>query len=175
MTTMRHRGPAPAAAGEAEAGVVQTIHPTSNAEPARRFLPQLDGLRAFAVSAVVIHHLLSDYQLPGGLSIGLVGVQLFFVLCGFLITGLLLDGRDAIDRAGAEPGHVLRRFYARRTLRIFPLYYAVIVIGLLVGSTGVRDSWPYLATFTYNLRVAWLGYWPDNYAHFWSLCVEEQF
>ena len=134
--------------------------------PAHGFMPQLDGLRAFAVCGVLVHHLLGQYNLPGGFGIGLLGVQLFFVLSGFLITGLLLDGRDAADAGMATPRHVLRQFYIRRMLRIFPLYYAVIGIGIAVRDPGALESWPYLATFTYNFRAAWLGYWPDNYAHF---------
>ena len=84
-------------------------------------MPQLDALRAFAVGAVLIHHLRAEYALPGGTSFGMLGVQLFFVLSGFLITGLLLGGRDAADRRIATPLRVLRQFYIRRALRIFPL------------------------------------------------------
>ncbi len=83
-------------------------------------MPQLDGLRAFAVGAVLLHHF---FRLPriGGVDFALLGVWLFFVLSGFLITGILLRARDQVDYGGSPSGFVLRQFYIRRFLRIFPL------------------------------------------------------
>src|SRR3712207_2112911 len=77
------------------------------------YMPQLDGLRACAVLAVMLLHL----GVPG-FGLGWAGVQLFFVISGFLITGILLDTRGS-------PRH-LRNFYARRALRIFPIYYLTL-------------------------------------------------
>lgn len=84
----------------------------------RTFYPALDGLRAFAFLLVFVHHY-TDYC-----SWGWAGVDLFFVLSGFLITGILFDTRLDTYRA--------RNFYIRRTLRIFPLYYAVLLAILLL-------------------------------------------
>src|ERR1700728_3407250 len=83
----------------------------------RAFYPALDGMRAIAFLVVFGHHYL---QLPWGWA----GVDLFFVLSGFLITGILFDTRN-------DPNRV-RNFYLRRTLRIFPLYYGVMAALLLM-------------------------------------------
>jgi peptidoglycan/LPS O-acetylase OafA/YrhL len=135
-------------------------------------LPQLDGLRALAVLAVIAEH-----TLPGPLLLALTpggaGVRLFFVLSGFLITGILLRAGDLAAKGGS-PGSALRAFYARRFLRIFPLYYLALAVALLLGIQGAREGWGWhLAYLTniYGVRTGWLGY----LAHFWSLAVEEQF
>src|SRR2546426_7747671 len=90
-------------------------------------MPQLDALRAFAALSVLFAHFV--WYPPRWLTIvpwAAFGVQLFFVLSGFLITGILLDGRKQIE-AGVSGMWMLRQFYMRRFLRIFPLYYAVIL------------------------------------------------
>lgn len=141
-------------------------------------MPQLDGLRAFAVAAVLVHHLLAEDlvpALPFDLDWGLLGVRLFFVLSGFLITGLLLDGRDAVDTGASGTAQVLRHFFWRRSLRILPLYYLVLGLALVFGDAGVRAQLPWLGTQTYNFWIAALGWYPAHFAHFWSLCVEWQF
>jgi len=130
-------------------------------------LPGLDGLRALAVLLVVVCH---QYVL----SLGWVGVQIFFVLSGYLINRLLVRDRE-------QPlGSYLRDFYGRRALRIFPLYYAVLAVLLLasmsrVRMVGVREALPFAATYTYNFWYAAHGTVSYLLTHFWSLCVEEQF
>jgi peptidoglycan/LPS O-acetylase OafA/YrhL len=131
----------------------------------QRHLPALDGLRAVAVGLVVFYH--AGAALPGDL-----GVTGFFVLSGFLITWLLLREKDrtsAID---------LRAFYLRRTLRIFPAYFAFVAVSLLLD-TLVGDRWTtgrVVAAFTYtiNYHNAFNGH-VGPIAHAWSLAVEEQF
>jgi peptidoglycan/LPS O-acetylase OafA/YrhL len=140
-------------------------------------MPQLDGLRAYAVIAVLVHHLLTQQILPSisAPSWGLLGVRLFFVLSGFLITGLLLEARRQAEIVGDTRFGVITRFYIRRALRIFPLYYLVLWGALLWGPADAREQLPWLATYTYNLWISGLGWYPDYFSHFWSLCVEEQF
>ena len=123
--------------------------------------PQLDGLRFLAFLAVFFFH-----ARPGRYSWGPEGVRIFFALSGFLITRILIQGESGDLRTD------LKRFYIRRTLRIFPLYYAVVA-WLWVGGllTGV---WWYL-TYTYNVRAYLLRDWGGPVGHFWTLCVEEQF
>ena len=87
---------------------------------------QLDGLRAFAVGAVLMHHFFQPPRV-GGVDFALLGVWLFFVLSGFLITGILLRSRDQIHNRGYPASLALRQFYVRRVLRIFPLYYLVLL------------------------------------------------
>ena len=119
------------------------------------------------------------WVLDTGLS-GWIGVDLFFVLSGFLITSILLDTK-------AQP-HFFRNFYVRRTLRIFPLYYAILVATLVLPPllwSGAADSKlfsviaaraPWFWTYTANIDIA-LHDWEiaGVLGHFWSLAVEEQF
>lgn len=106
---------------------------------ASRYVPALDGLRAIAVLLVIGSHYWhifarGPYDLFGKLAQwGLTGVDLFFVLSGFLITGILFDARGG--RA------CLRNFYARRVLRIFPLYYCTLVLIYLVLPAFHLTAW----------------------------------
>ena len=128
----------------------------------------LDGVRGIAILAVVLFH----YTF---LSCGWAGVQLFFVLSGFLITSILVSDADLPLKL------YLQRFYWRRTLRIFPLYFGYL--GVLAASYGLTGKpelfgryWGYLFTYTLNIpRI--LPNFRDNasFGHFWSLAVEEQF
>jgi peptidoglycan/LPS O-acetylase OafA/YrhL len=113
---------------------------------------------------------------------GLLGVDLFFVLSGFLITGLLLDAKKG---RGTGPGY-FRNFYARRTLRIFPLYYFVLTaLFVLLPSVVVlpplleraREHQAWLWTYTANFYIGSRSTWLElNYvSHFWSLAIEEHF
>jgi len=152
------------------------------AEPAR--LDALDGLRGFAILAVVAFHaMFLDVGLLGAVRpaptdlyptfalLGWCGVDVFFVLSGFLITGILLRTKGA-------PGY-FRNFYARRVLRIFPLYY--LVVGLLLfaldrpATTGAEKA-SYLLYYQ-NVRYALCGEGTLDPARLitWSLAIEEQF
>jgi peptidoglycan/LPS O-acetylase OafA/YrhL len=149
-------------------------------------LPALDGVRGLAVLAVLLFHFVAQTTATSAaeaavgavLSYGLLGVDLFFVLSGFLITGILYDSR-------ADPGYY-RAFYMRRVLRIFPLYYAVLAVVFLVlplvpalrGSeiTALRahQAWAWL--YAVNIYLARHGGWAMSYLdHLWSLAVEEHF
>ena len=106
---------------------------------------------------------------------GRFGVLLFFVLSGFLITGLLLHGRDAIQPGGPTRGSVFRSFFARRALRIMPIYYLVVLTGFLVGYGPIADLMPWHLTYTGNIALAYFDARLAQATHLWSLCVEEQF
>ena len=151
-------------------------------------VPELDGIRGVAVTLVVLYHLNviggvgadSIYGSPAKL--GWCGVDLFFVLSGLLITGILLDSRD-------DPGY-FQKFYARRVLRIFPLYYAVVAGLFVLGPLTLRllsrndliavwvrpNSQTFAWTFTLNILFA---FDPSRVSQLiqplWSLSVEEQF
>ena len=144
--------------------------------------PALDGLRGVAVLLVLSFHFLHidgeggvvERTLLAASRSGWAGVDLFFVLSGFLITGILLDARDAPGYFGA--------FYARRVLRIFPLYYAYLAVLFLVvpllSSLDVKAGtqgwlWTYLGNVLFAREG---GFEASPYTgHFWSLAVEEQF
>ena len=121
----------------------------------------LDGLRFLAFLAVFYFHAQPDRCPWGG-----GGVRVFFTLSGFLITRILV--RDETSHRGAD----LKRFYIRRTLRIFPLYYA-LVLAFWLGGGLTHTAWflGYLA----NVEAYLSGGFDTTLGHFWTLSVEEQF
>jgi peptidoglycan/LPS O-acetylase OafA/YrhL len=150
-------------------------------------IPALDGLRAVAILAVFAYHTVRSTSADGTAARGLLalgaggwmGVDLFFVLSGFLITGILLDTRRATG--------YYRCFVLRRALRILPLYYAALIAllvgtAMLSGAAGaegaeLRGAQGWYWTHLVNLLVARDGFpgAPFHTGHFWSLAVEEQF
>ncbi len=111
----------------------------------------------------------------GLLGCGWIGVQIFFVLSGYLISRQLVEQRDA------PLGAYLKWFYGRRALRIFPLYFACLagmqtVSWAGINMHGVREGLPYAWVYLYNIYHAKAGFLHSQViTHFWSLCVEEQF
>jgi peptidoglycan/LPS O-acetylase OafA/YrhL len=153
-----------------------TLHDAQTAYRATSYFPSLDGIRCLSVVPIIWHH--SNVAPPPGLlGKGPAGVQLFFALSGFLITTLLLRERD---RDGSVS---LRGFYLRRSLRIFPLYYAVlgaVTLHAAFGTPGPErehffQSLPYFASYTSNWFVNWDVPHPIRFAYAWSLATEEQF
>ena len=154
---------------------MERINDGSSSPPS--YLPTLDGVRGIAIALVVAHQLnhlgghdiatrIADHLLVGGWA----GVQLFFVLSGFLITGILLDSRESPD--------YYRTFYIRRALRIFPIYYiALLLLVVLLPALGVvppawREHQLWLWLYLSNWTLPFVG---PPLPHFWSLAVEEQF
>jgi peptidoglycan/LPS O-acetylase OafA/YrhL len=143
-----------------------------------RIFPGLDGLRCLSIVLVMAHHVSGVHE--GFVGRGYLGVSLFFAISGFLITSLLLRERDAHGEIS------LGRFYGRRSLRIFPLYYAVLgfyVLLTLFVETDAGDKAEFFAnlpaflTYTSNWFVALPT--EDNrrviFYFAWSLATEEQF
>ena len=140
----------------------------------RRYVPALDGVRGIAIMLVVLYH---NFGFGDQFYIGWLGVDLFFVLSGYLITGILIDTVNSKK--------YLRNFYARRVLRIFPLYYLVLIIFLILFP-AINFHKQSLGYYTDNQLWFW-GYlenWllifnfpqgTEYLNHFWSLAVEEQF
>ncbi len=103
-----------------------------------------------------------------------VSMQLFFVLSGFLITTILVKGREE------GFSNYIKTFYARRALRIFPAYFAFLalyffIVWIFNGGSHFYQDWQYILSYTYNLRVAYTGEENRQLSHLWSLAVEEQF
>ena len=145
----------------------------------QRYFPALDGLRALCILGVIGSHM-TDKSGWAGLSGGL-GVNVFFVLSGYLITMLAL-------REERTRGHLsLQAFYVRRTLRIFPLYYLALLVycGLMFatnwGSTlrgNFADAVPYYLTYLQEIPYAFdviAGDRPSPFGHAWSLGIEEKY
>jgi peptidoglycan/LPS O-acetylase OafA/YrhL len=136
-------------------------------------MPQLDGLRALAVGGVVVSHFIpesSRYLNAGGM-----GVRLFFVLSGFLITGILLAARAAVDAGEQTTGAQLHRFYLRRFLRLFPALALVIACAWIAGVPEMRRSVLWHLTYLSNVYFARLGHFDGSVSQLWTLAVEEQF
>jgi peptidoglycan/LPS O-acetylase OafA/YrhL len=101
--------------------------------------------------------------------LGTMGVRLFFVLSGFLITGILMSWR------GRPLGTAVQVFYARRALRIFPLFYFVLIAAAALNIGPVRDTFAWHAAYLSNFYFYQRGDWHGSVSHLWSLAVEEQF
>jgi peptidoglycan/LPS O-acetylase OafA/YrhL len=134
---------------------------------------QLDGIRALAVLTVLIDHYFPETE--RWIAAGTIAVRLFFVLSGFLITGILLRARETAEKTNLPRSFVLKQFYIRRFLRIFPLFYGVLLTGLIIGLPDIRRSFPWHATYLSNVYGFLRGDVYDSVSHFWSLAVEEQF
>lgn len=129
----------------------------------REHLPSLDGLRGVAALAVLLGHLgLTEGSALATWSVSM-GVDVFFVLSGFLITRILLHNR--------ERGVPLRSFLWRRALRIFPVYYLVVLASVLIWDVG----WNALYALTYTFNFVRYDKLPVALGPTWSLCVEEHF
>lgn len=140
------------------------------------YRPQLDGLRTFAVLAVWLNHWHLDTAAPmKWFPWGSMGVRLFFVLSGFLITAILIRAKSDMHDADQSLMLTARQFYIRRFLRIFPIYYFVLFVtaGLAIGK--VRELFFWHLTYTTNFYVAIYGELYNAGMHFWTLAVEEQF
>ncbi len=140
-----------------------------------QYIKSLDGVRGLAILIILVHH---HFSIPGGW----LGVDLFFVLSGFLITGILNDSK------GKE--NFFKNFYARRIIRIFPLYYFLLISFFFLSRLVVNlESKPLFQVYFTDSHMFWL--YMQNWAqvlnllayencnrlltHLWSLAIEEQF
>jgi peptidoglycan/LPS O-acetylase OafA/YrhL len=176
-----------------EPGAPASVHFSS---PSGR-IPALDGVRGVAILLVMVSHLYGlVWALEGeaptlGLDVwanrivhtGWMGVDLFFVLSGFLITGILYDAKHS--------NTYFRSFYARRFLRIFPLYYGFLILLLVIAPhfdvlrrasnvDALRDAqfwyWTYLSNYQSSVeQISNTQTFQTGFRHFWSLAIEEQF
>jgi len=141
-------------------------------------IQELDGFRAMAVLMILIHHLCYGWPLDAAafswmphslvfaIAHGWLGVDLFFILSGFLISGILLDSR--------ESGHYFRNFYIRRTLRIVPLYFTCILV-MYFAYPGAGTYFLLAVMFLANFFYPFGAFPPHGASVFWSLAIEEHF
>jgi peptidoglycan/LPS O-acetylase OafA/YrhL len=134
---------------------------------------ELDSLRAIAVSLVVVHHW-TDWGPAIGL--GNIGVQLFFVLSGFLISRILLGMRDRYLAGEATIGSLLGSFQLSRITRIWPVAFLILALVFAAGDRfEQRADMAWHALFASNALFFLRGDFRSGLAHFWSLAVEQQF
>lgn len=159
-----------------------SLSPKTPAPILRPKMPELDSLRGVACLLVLFFHGFGNHYAANGLPFlergfisatgyGWTGVNLFFVLSGFLITGILLDSKDT--------PRYYARFYYRRALRILPAYYGILLVVIFFTRTGMVDrpvSWSFLGLSAIYLAnsVRLFGVQTD-YGVLWSLAVEEHF
>ncbi len=146
-----------------------------NAHTSIGYIKQLDGLRAIAVFAVIYTHYLPEQYWLLGQYWGGFGVRLFFILSGFLITRILLKARNLAELNNQHKGLVLKRFYIRRLLRIFPLYYLFLLFYYLFDIASTRDNILGHGFFLSNVYFGLINDFQGAASHLWSLAVEEQF
>lgn len=133
------------------------------------YMPKLDGLRAVAVGFVLFQHF-GPQAFASALGAGGIGVKVFFVLSGYLITTILLGYRDSSLSKGAATA----LFYWRRFLRLTPPLYFAIAVGWILNIGNLRQDWAWCVLYLYNfLVVARSDFGPVG--HLWTLAVEEQF
>jgi len=146
-----------------------------------KYIKGLDTLRAFAVFLVIITHWgprtfkspVITFIFTRLIPDGKFGVDLFFVLSGYLITKILLNARN--EALPDERLRIIKSFYIRRALRIFPIYFLLILfVAFILNDQFVKEHILYFFTYTSNFLVFKLNYW-TQISHTWSLAVEEQF
>ncbi|MES2429402.1 MAG: acyltransferase [Bacteroidota bacterium] len=143
-----------------------------------KYIKQLDSLRAIAVMLVMISHWIPSKHSINFSQFGAIGVDIFFVLSGFLITNILFNSRDKAELSQTSRSTLIKNFYIRRTLRIFPIYYMVIFLLLIfseITDTNIKSAFLYFATYTSNFYFFKIHTWDGMISHLWSLAVEEQF
>ena len=141
-------------------------------------MPQIEGLRFVAVLSVVVGHWVSldfsnnfvFFNVPYA-----AGVNLFFVISGFLITAILLKKKEDIREGKTSFLKAIKNFYIKRIIRIFPIYYLLIAILCILSYNSIKEYLVYLWTYTLNWYMVAKGTYTGNVTHIWSLAIEEQF
>ena len=145
--------------------------------PEQKYYPQLDALRAFAAFGVIhLHWFNSEYtglfdiDHSSNWGFGHFGVQLFFVLSGFLITNILISNKNT-----KSSGQIIKNFYIRRFLRLIPIYYLFLAFLVLMKDEFVINNIVWFLTYTSNFRFYSVGLVDVWSNHLWTLSIEEQF
>lgn len=143
-----------------------------------KYISGLNGIRAIAVFMVIIWHRFPDDHFMKSLPLGPYGVDVFFVLSGFLISRILFNDLKNVKEKSSIALGLIKKFIIRRSLRIFPIYYLLLFFMYFTnGTVGYSFKQNFLWYFFYGSN--YLFYKNDNWygclAHLWSLAVEEQF
>lgn len=136
------------------------------------YLIQLDGLRCIAVLLVLVDHWSTAVNT---IPFGPLGVTIFFVLSGFLITRILLVSKEKYKETEGGLRKYWTKFFIRRTLRIFPVYYLSLFVLFIFNIPPVREKLIWCVLYATNVYIAVHQQWLGVIDHLWSLAVEEQY
>ena len=153
------------------------VEETNILKPTHTYYPGLDTLRAIAIILVIFSHWLPyEHFVNSFLPNGPLGVTLFFVLSGFLITGILLNEKTKLELGQKSISAIFKAFYLKRSLRIFPIYYLTLVAMLLLQIPEVKTyfwwHFSYASNILFYLKKSFVN---EYVSPLWSLSVEEQF
>jgi peptidoglycan/LPS O-acetylase OafA/YrhL len=137
------------------------------------YFEQLNGIRFIAVFLVLIDHWLIPIN-PFSF-LGHLGVVIFFVLSGFLITRILFENADSSRANRSSPFVKMVRFIYRRSLRIFPIYFLLLAVGAIFSISNFEQLFFWLLTYTPNIYIIINNTWIGTWDHLWTLAVEEQY
>ncbi len=142
-----------------------------------KYYPRLDSIRAIAAFLVILNHWTPESSWFHKTPLAMIGVIVFFVLSGFLISLILFINFKKSNDLGIPKSQVLKRFYLKRILRIMPIYFLYLfLVYLFRHQLGVpKDAFFYLATYTSNLYMYYHQEWLGFLSSLWTLAVEEQF
>ncbi|MFK7810502.1 MAG: acyltransferase family protein [Saprospiraceae bacterium] len=135
------------------------------------YFPQIDTLRFLAIIMVILSHWLPNDYWIRFFQLGRLGVELFFVISGFLITRILLQLNAKEGRLSDK----LKTFYVRRILRIFPIYYFVVILTYVFNSGHIETAIWWNLFYGSNFYILKVNQFPGLMSHFWTLSVEEHF
>lgn len=141
------------------------------------YYKSLDSLRSLAVFMVIVSHWVPYKQIKS-LQLGEIGVDIFFVLSGFLITKNLIAQKQLVLLTKTQKFKNLKNFMIRRMLRIFPIYYIFLILFYSFGSrtmVNIESNFIYYALYLSNIYYFVTHQWDGILSHLWSLAVEEQF
>ena len=139
------------------------------------YYKQIDSFRFFAAFAVLTSHWLPSNPIVKKLQLGFIGVDFFFIVSGFLITYQLLILKSSVDDGQVKPLKAIGNFILRRGIRIFPLYYLVLVFATFFNKNEIRDAFLFNVSYLSNFYFIEVQKWNGIFSHFWSLSVEEHF
>jgi len=138
-----------------------------------KYIKQLDSLRTLAILTVIIVHWFPKGNPAFIVSVYINAPKIFFTISGFLITAILLKAKDKTETA-LDKLKIIKNFFFKRALRIFPAYFLIVAIWFFTGPATEPISYKHFLTFTANMYIYKIQIWPAL-AHLWSVSVEEQF
>ncbi len=136
---------------------------------------QIDSFRFFAVFLVLVSHWLHYLPHIEQLRFGAFGVEFFFCISGFLISGQLYAYKEKVEEKVVSKARAIWVFYIRRILRIFPLYYLIVILTALLNKGEIREAFIWNIGYASNFYFIKTQEWTSTFSHFWSLSVEEHF